>query len=98
MQPFTYVRSENGTRRTLLYAELHSALYSALIDLAQQRAVPIGIRQGRRICYRHSALVALHTRFVEQLAAGQHWAVIQALEAVAARPASAAPAPAGDTA
>ena len=87
MPPYTYARSENGSRRTLLYAELHCALYSALVDLAQQRAVPIGIRRGRTVLYRHSQLVALYTRFAAALADGQHWAVIQALERLAAGPA-----------
>jgi hypothetical protein len=86
MRPYTYARSENGTRRTLLYLELASALYTAILDVAQQRAVPIGIRQGRRILYRHSQLVALHARYAEQLATGEHWAVVQALETVTSPP------------
>jgi hypothetical protein len=46
--------------------------------------VAIGIRQGRRIRYRHSQLVALHAQFAEQLQAGERWQVIQQLEAIAA--------------
>jgi hypothetical protein len=86
MEPYTYARLEADRRRYTLYADLSSALYSAILDVAQQRAAPIGIRQGRRIVYRHSALVALHTRFAAQLAAGAHWQVIQALQAVASQP------------
>lgn len=64
---YTYARSDNGTRRYLLYTELASELYTAILDVAQQRAVPIGIRQGRGVLYRHSQLVALHAQFVDQL-------------------------------
>ena len=86
MPPYTHARSENGMRRTLLYLGLASALYTAVLDVARQRAVPTGIRQGARIVYRHSQFVALHARYPEQLAAGEHWAVVQALADIALQP------------
>ena len=82
-EPYRYARLEGGMRRYLLYAELRSALYCALVDLAQHRATPLGIRQGRRILYRHSDLVALATAHQGLLAAPDHWPLIQALAEVA---------------
>jgi hypothetical protein len=67
-----------------LYVDLSSAPCSAILDHDQQRAVPISVRQGARILYRHNQLVALHARYRAQLAAGEHWTVVQALEAVSA--------------
>ncbi len=80
MEPYTHARLEGGLRRSLLYAELRSALYSARVDLQDQRAAPLGIRQGRRVLFRHSQLVALHADYRAQLAAGDHWGVVQARE------------------
>ena len=57
-------------RRHPLDLDLHSALYTALCDLAEPLITPLDIRQGRRILYRHCALVALHACFTAQLAVG----------------------------
>jgi predicted metal-dependent hydrolase len=56
----------------------------AILDIAQQRATPIGIRQGRRILYRHSQLQALATAHQALLATQDHWPPIQAPEQEAA--------------
>jgi len=79
MEPYTYARLEPGLRRYTRYAELASALYSAVLDVDQPRATPLGIRHGARVLYRHRDLVALHARFTTQLAAGDYWGVVQAL-------------------
>jgi hypothetical protein len=83
MEPYTYARLEGGFRRYMLYTELASALYTAILDVDQHRAVPLGIRQGSTILYRHNQLVALHAEYAVQLAAGDHWGVVQALEGLA---------------
>ena len=84
MEPYHYAHLAGGTRRLLLFETLAAALYTAILDVAEQHAVPIGIRRGRTILYRHAQLVALHARFAEQLAAGAHGPVCQALEEIAA--------------
>jgi hypothetical protein len=85
MEPFTYARRSEDQCRYTLYVELGAALYSAILAVDQQRPVPLGIRQGRRILFRHSQLVALHAEYATPLAAGDHWGVVQALEMVAAQ-------------
>jgi hypothetical protein len=84
MGPFTYARLEpGGTRRGTLFATLSDALYTAMVDVAQQRGTPLGIRQGARIYYRHSQLVALAEQHQALLSAQDQWPLIQALEAEA---------------
>src|SRR4051812_28107102 len=61
-----FARREAGRRRTILLAMLTDALYTAMVDLQDNRATPIGIRQGRRVLNRHSALLEIYP----QLAAG----------------------------
>ena len=82
---YTCIRLSAAQRLYTLSQDLSSVVYIAIADVAQQRAVPIGTRQGRAILYRHSTLVALHTRHAEQLAAGEHSTVMQALKAVASQ-------------
>jgi hypothetical protein len=84
MIAFTYARLEADRRRYTLFERLADALYTATIDLQDQRAVPIGIRQGRRILYRHSDLVALAAAHQALLSAKDHWPLLQALGAIAA--------------
>ena len=83
MEPYHYAHLAGGTRRLLLFETLAAALYTALLDVAEQHAVPISIRRGRTISLVSARLVALHARFAEPLAAGAHGPVCQALEEIA---------------
>jgi hypothetical protein len=77
---YVYGFVSGGRRGSLLFAELHSALYTALLDLHEGRREPIGIRQGRTVLYWRAELESLHAEHRAALAVGEHWAVIQRLE------------------
>jgi hypothetical protein len=83
--PFAYGFISGGRRGRLLFEELHSALYTALLDLHEQRREPLGIRQGARLLYRREGLERLHAEHRAGLAAGEHYAVIQRLAQQATR-------------
>jgi hypothetical protein len=74
---YGFVSSGHGGR--LLFEDLHSALYTALLDLHDGRREPLGIRQGKRVIYWREGLQRLHAEVRAALAAGEHYAVIQRL-------------------
>jgi hypothetical protein len=67
---YTYARLSGGQRRYTLNQDLSSSLYTAILGVAQQRAVQIGIRHGSTILFHHSQLVALHNQFAAQFRRG----------------------------
>lgn len=78
---YVYGRVVAGRRTRLLYHLLGDALYTALHDLHDQRATPLGIRQGRRVLYRPEVLARLHQQYRARLGANDHPAVCVALHA-----------------
>jgi hypothetical protein len=59
--------------------ELHSALYTAHLDVREGHREPIGIRQGRTVLYWREGLKQLLTAHRAALAAGEDYAVIRRL-------------------
>jgi hypothetical protein len=45
-----------GRRGRLVFEQLPDALYTALLDLHEQRREPLEIRQGRQVPYWHKGL------------------------------------------
>jgi hypothetical protein len=84
MEAFRYGVIAAGHPRHLLFERLADTLYSAPCDVPEPQTTPLGIRQGARIYYRHSELVAVAEKHQALLAARDHWPLSQALEAEAA--------------
>jgi hypothetical protein len=81
---FIYGFVSGGERRSLLFLKLDDALYSAITDLHQGDAEPLGIRRGRCVLFWRGDLQAVHAQLRRLLAARRDWAVIQALRQLAA--------------
>ena len=79
-EPYVYGFMAGGHVQRILYAELSSALYAALVDAGERRNKPLGIRWGRRRLYSRADLLTLHELHAAQLASRDHWPIIQALQ------------------
>ena len=77
-----YRFTQNRVQRQLAFTRVTEALYTMLIDVQRQRAVPVSLTWGDRVLYDAAALQRIYTQCRSELEA-TGGAVPPSLEAVA---------------
>ena len=79
---YAFVTADGQQRHRRLYLHLQDAAYSAVVDLQEERAQPLMIRQGTRVLLDQAAIHQLWQACRQDLAADP-WKVPTAVQALA---------------